>query len=198
MDTAQTPTRACLYYRASGGADDSTVTGSELRDAVTRRGWSVVAETEAWVPATSKPTPMLEPLLGGVPESEVEVVVIDRLQTIASSVRQLASLLDALGRARVALISLADDIDTTKPDSVSRLVEVLADFETKIAADSARAGAERTRARGSRPGRPLADIPMDDATTMMAKGLTLRETARRLGVSPSTLSRRLRECVTPR
>ncbi len=55
-----------------------------------------------------------------------------------------------------------------------------------------RAGQERARKAGKRIGRPPKGVPLTEARRLMKGGASLRETARRLKVAPTTRSRALR------
>jgi DNA-binding NtrC family response regulator len=57
---------------------------------------------------------------------------------------------------------------------------------------SGRAGQERARRQGKHVGRPKAEVNLDQAIELRARGLSIRKAAEKLGVSSSVLHRALR------
>lgn len=89
----------------------------------------------------------------------------------------------------MAFVSLAEGIDATTPAGRLQLhvLGAIAEFERARIAERVRAGLQRARRQGVRLGRPHCRIPTDRVAEV--RGLTVREAAKRLGVSRSTAQR---------
>jgi DNA invertase Pin-like site-specific DNA recombinase len=86
-------------------------------------------------------------------------------------------------------VSLGEGIDCTTPAGKLQLhiLAALAEFERARIAERVRAGLVRARAQGRRLGRPRRVLPNDHLAAV--RGLTVREAAKYLGVSPATAHR---------
>lgn len=73
------------------------------------------------------------------------------------------------------------------------LLSILYDLERQLISERTKAGIEKARAMGKRVGRPRKEIDMGKVKELFAKGYPLSWVARELGVSVSTIKRRLRE-----
>ena len=100
----------------------------------------------------------------------------------------------------VSFVSLGEGIDCTTPAGRLQLhvLAALAEFEKARIAERVAAGLARARRNGTRLGRPEKRIP--ERVLAPVRGLSVREAARKLGVSPATahrwLSQRLSETVS--
>jgi DNA invertase Pin-like site-specific DNA recombinase len=71
-----------------------------------------------------------------------------------------------------------------------QMLGVFAEFERSLIRSRVMAGLERTRAKGTRLGRPPLDPGRAEAIrALLAVGVGIRETARRTGVGASTVQR---------
>ena len=73
------------------------------------------------------------------------------------------------------------------------IIAAFADFEREIIRERVVAGIRRAQAQGKHCGRPKTKVDPRPATALLHEGRSLREVADILGVSRSTLRRRLRE-----
>ena len=89
----------------------------------------------------------------------------------------------------VAFVSLAEGIDATTPAGRLQLhvLGAIAEFERARIAERVRADLARAGAHGVTLGRPRRELGPEQLTTV--GGLPVREAARKLGVSRSTLQR---------
>src|SRR5213596_992966 len=120
-----------------------------------------------------------------------DVVVCWRLDRLGRNLKHLITLLEELHALGVAFVSLAEGIDATTPAGKLQMhiLGAIAEFERARIAERVRAGLARVRAQGRRLGRPRLDVT--DAQIAGANGLSVRKAAVKLGVSSSTLYRRL-------
>jgi DNA invertase Pin-like site-specific DNA recombinase len=103
----------------------------------------------------------------------------------------LAGELEALG---VNLVVTEQAVDTTTPAGrlLFTVLGAIAAFERDLIVDRVRAGIARARAQGKHLGRPRTHhVDVSRARKLRAEGLSLRATARQLGIHPTILSRAL-------
>ena len=118
-----------------------------------------------------------------------DVLVCWRLDRLGRNLRHLVTLLDELQAVGVSFVSLGEGIDCTTPAGRLQLdvLAALAEFERARIAERVRAGLARAKQQGKRLGRPETVIP--ESVLAPVRGLSVREAASRLGVSPSTAHR---------
>ena len=103
----------------------------------------------------------------------------------------LAKELEALG---VDLVVLDQAIDTTTPAGrlLFHMLAAIAEFERDLIRDRVLAGLRRARAEGQHLGRPRKHaVDVARAQTLLGQGLSLRATARALGVPHMAVRRAL-------
>ncbi len=113
---------------------------------------------------------------------------------------------DRLGRSLVDLINFLGDIqakgcdlylhqqaiDTSTPSGkmLFQMLGVFAEFERSIIRSRVKAGLERTKAKGTKLGRPsLAPIEVKQIRMSLDKGLSIRKAAKKHNVSTATIMR---------
>jgi DNA invertase Pin-like site-specific DNA recombinase len=124
-----------------------------------------------------------------------DVVVIWKLDRLGRSLKHLVELVNELNAKDVGLQSLQDPIDTTTPQGrlCFNVFASLAEFERDLIQERTQAGLASARARGRKGGRPKGLSPEAEATACAAETLYLegklsvREIAKRLGISKNTL-----------
>jgi len=121
----------------------------------------------------------------------VDVLIIERLDRLASSVRALVEVFEEIRRCRVALVSLDDEIDTSTGDGglVFQLMRAVGQFERRRYGQRIRLGLARARGVGTRLGRPPAEVNPADVVRLRAQGLSYRQVGRRLGISAALAHR---------
>jgi DNA invertase Pin-like site-specific DNA recombinase len=127
---------------------------------------------------------------------EGDVLIFWKLDRLGRSLPHLIETVAALETRGVGFRSLTEAIDTTTPGGrlVFHLFGALGQFERDLIRERTRAGLAAAAARGRKGGRkPVvnADI-LARARGMVAKGLTVRETAIRLKIGKSALYEALR------
>ncbi|MEM6890344.1 MAG: recombinase family protein [Pseudomonadota bacterium] len=130
-----------------------------------------------------------------------DTVVVFKLDRLGRSVLHLADLLVWFQRKDIHFCSLSEGINTTTPGGklVYHLFSAFAEFQRDIIAENTTLGLEAARKRGTRLGRP----PVLDIETILAAhraiaqdGISVAETARRIGADRSTLTRALERVET--
>ena len=181
--------RAALYARVSTFDQEPENQLAELRQYVTARSWTGVEYVDRGVSGAKDRRPALDRLLVDAKRRQFDVLVCWRLDRLGRNLRHLVTLLDELHVIGVSFVSLGEGIDCTTPAGRLQLhvLAALAEFERARIAERVQAGLARARRQGKRLGRP--EKIVSEAVLRPVRGLSVREAARRLGVSPTTAHR---------
>ena len=108
---------------------------------------------------------------------------------LGRNLKHLVTLLDELQALGVGFVSLGEGIDLSTPAGKLQLhiLAALAEFERGRIQERVRAGLARAKRNGQRLGRPRVELAADAVDAV--RGLSVREAARRLGVSRATAHR---------
>ena len=193
------PLRVALYARVStvNKGQDVGLQLDELRQVAAQREWVISSEyVDAGVSGTKDRRPQLDRMVKDAKAGRFDLVVVFKLDRLARSLRHLLTLSEDLTSWGVGLLSLRDaGIDTTSA-SGRLLLQVLGafgEFEAAVIRERVIAGVRRAQAAGKHCGRPRVKLDLRPAVAMIEGGHSLREAAESLGVSRSTLRRRLKE-----
>lgn len=161
----------------------------ELRRYAAARGWTATEYVDHGVSGAKDRRPALDALTTAVRRHKVQAVVCWRLDRLGRNLRHLVLLLDEWQQRGVAFVTLGEGIDTSTAAGrlVAGVLASIAEFERCRIQERIRAGLARARAQGRTLGRPKQDAPVARLETV--EGLSVREAAKRLGVSRSTLQR---------
>jgi DNA invertase Pin-like site-specific DNA recombinase len=165
----------------------------ELLQYVEARGWTVYREyADEGVSGAKDRRPALDGLVQDAKRRRFDVLVCWSLDRLGRSLKHLIVLLDDLHALGVGLISVREGLDWTTPSGrlQAQLLAIIAEFERSRLAERIKAGLQRVRIQGKRLGRPR--IRLSPATIEAASGLSSREAAKLLGVSRSTVQRRIK------
>ncbi|WFS09203.1 recombinase family protein [Methylobacterium sp. 391_Methyba4] len=188
--------RVAIYARTS--TDKGQTTENQLRQLTEvglRLGWTVVAvHTDAGVSGTKgrDRRPGFDALLRGVARREFDVIAVWSICRLGRSLQDLVGFLAEIQARGVGLYCHTQALDSTTPSgrALFSMIAVFSEFERAMIRDRVLAGLERTRAKGTRLGRPPMDESKAEAVrTLLASGVGIRETARRTGVATSTVQR---------
>jgi DNA invertase Pin-like site-specific DNA recombinase len=181
--------RAAIYARVSTTDQHVENQLAELRQYVERRGWTVVEYVDKGVSGAKDRRPALDDLLKAARRRRFDVLVCWRLDRLGRNLRHLILLLDELQALGVAFVTLGEGIDTSTPAGRLQLhiLSAIAEFERSRIQERVVAGLVRARAQGRKLGRPEQTVPEERLAPV--RGLSVREAARRLGVSPATAHR---------
>ncbi len=199
MNAPRKPTRVALYARTSTAdkGQDIGLQTDELTGLASQRGWTVtkVYEDEGLSGAKTK-RPGLDSLMADAQAGRFDVLLVWKLDRLGRSVSHLLQMLDQLQGWGVSFASARDPgMDTTTPQGrlLLHLLASFAEFERELARERIIAGVRRAQAAGKHVGRPKVEFDLRPALAMLKEGHGLTTTARALGVSRSTLRRRLME-----
>jgi len=184
--------RAALYARVSTLDQDPENQLLELRTYAGHRGWEVREYVDHGVSGAKESRPALDALLRDARRRRFDVLVVWRLDRLGRNLRHLVLFLDELQALGVAFVTLNEGIDTSTPAGRLQLhiLSAMAEFERARIAERVRAGVARAKAQGRRLGRPKR-MPLTHDRLAAVQGLSVRQAALRLGVSPATAHRML-------
>ncbi|AXR07926.1 recombinase family protein [Salinimonas sediminis] len=142
----------------------------------------------------SRPRPELERMTDSLRAGDV--VVVQRLDRLGRSLKDLIELLDEFKQQGVQFISLNESIDTTTAvgELAFHMIGSIAHFERRIISERTKAGLAAARARGRKGGRKAKLTPSDIRKAhamLLDPDVTKAEIAEHFGVSRPTLNKAL-------
>ena len=181
--------KAAVYARVSTLEQEPENQLQELRRYVEARGWTGQEYVDRGVSGSKDRRPALDELVRDAKRRRFDVLVCWRLDRLGRNLRHLILLLDELQALGINFVTLAESIDTTTPAGRLQLhvLSAISQFERDRISERVRAGLQRVRTQGKRLGRPERHVP--EKVLSPVRGLSVREAARKLGVSPATAHR---------
>lgn len=181
--------RAAIYARVSTVDQEPLNQLLELRRYAEARGWSTVEYVDHGVSGFRDRRTALDELLAAARRRKFDVVLCAKLDRLGRNLRHLILLLEELQALGVGFVSLGEGIDATTPAGKLQvhILGAIAEFERSRIVERVHSGIARAKAQGTRFGRPQKAIP--EATLAPVRGLSVRDAAKRLGVSPATAHR---------
>lgn len=142
----------------------------------------------------SKLRPELERMINALRKNDV--IVVQRLDRLGRSLKDLIELLAHFTSKHVQFISLNENIDTTTAvgELAFHMIGSIAQFERRLISERTKAGLEAARARGRKGGRKekLSEDDIKKAHAMLLDpDMTKAEVARHFSVSKPTLNKAL-------
>jgi site-specific DNA recombinase len=198
--------KAVGYARLSKGGDKEHYSIDAQRQAIgaycQARGWDLVrVYMDDGVSGAVAPDerPAMRQMIDDVLGDGIHYIVVKRLDRFGRKASDLLSLLDALERKGVAVVSIDDNIDTSTPSGrlLRTILAGMAEFERDLIRERTKAGLAVARQRGKWVGRPpkgtvvvdgkLQDAGRDELTRKLRArvfmhGKTVAQAARELGV----------------
>ncbi|VVB49262.1 Site-specific DNA recombinase (fragment) [Beijerinckiaceae bacterium RH AL1] len=128
----------------------------------------------------------------GITRREFDLVAVWSICRLGRSLQDLVGFLAELQGRGVGLYSHTQALDTTTPSGrmVFGMISVFAEFERAMIRDRVLAGLARTKAKGTRLGRPPMETAKIEAIrSLLVAGTGIRETARRTGAGTASVMR---------
>lgn len=163
--------------------------GPFQRDRLREQGVEVVYE-DVSAPVVTQIRPQLTEALDSVEVGDM--LVVWRLDRLASTMSGVLALLELLGRRGVGVTALADGIDTAADGgALLRVISAFTELDRCLTRQRTLNGVYAARARGRVGGRPRALSPtnVDRVLMMREQGGSVREIAEQLGTSRATVYR---------
>jgi DNA invertase Pin-like site-specific DNA recombinase len=184
-----------LYARVSTDGQTCENQLRELRAAIARHGWTIVAEyVDRGVSGFKgrKDRPRFDALLNAVTRKEFDMVAAWSVDRLGRSLQDLVGFLGDLQAKKVDLYLHQQALDTSTPSGKAMfgMLGVFAEFERTIIQERVKAGLARARAKGTTLGRPRTALKVEQRIrNLAAKGVGKVKIARTLGIGVSVTQR---------
>jgi len=189
--------RAAIYVRVSNRYQHPENQLPTLRDWAARKGWTVAREYNDKERGANPARPAFQRMLRDARQHRFDVLLfwsLDRLTR--EGIWQTLEYLRRLSELGIAWHSFQEPyIDTTGPwgDLLVAFLAKIAALERQRMSERIRAGLARARREGRSIGRPRVVIDVVRAREMLDAGMSKAAVARKLQVSRSALTARLKE-----
>ena len=188
--------RVALYARVS--TDQNQTVENQLRElhaAAARLGWVVIAVfTDEGVSGTKgrDQRPGYDALLKGIARREFDLVAAWSVCRLGRSLQDLVAFLGEVQNRQIGVYLHVQGLDSTTPGgrAMFGMLSVFSDFEAAMIRDRVVAGLNRTRAKGTRLGRPPMPAERVEAIrAMLESGQSIRAVARATGAGTTSVRR---------
>jgi len=134
-------------------------------------------------------------LLDDAASRRFDQVMVVRLDRAFRSVKHCADTLAYFDLHKISFRCLSPDFDLSTPLGrlTLHMAAAFAELEQSIISERVRAGMARAKARGIPVGRPKVAVPVQNVLDAYHEGISIRAVARRVGCTPGTAQRRLKE-----
>jgi DNA invertase Pin-like site-specific DNA recombinase len=189
--------RAALYARVSTTDQDCSQQLSDLREYCTARGWQVQGEyVDHAISGTKATRPAMNQLMDAARRRAVDAIICWKIDRWGRSMPHFVQSVQELHALGIRFIAVTQGIDTDESNPTSRLMlnllAAFAVFERELIVERTRAGLQRARHEGRIGGRPKLIVNRGKIIQMDAEGMTAREIAEELDISPASVCRILR------
>ena len=184
-----------FYLRVSTGDQTTANQRRELEAVAAKAGWNVVAVFEDAGISGSKgreQRPGYDALLKAVTRREVDLVAAWSVDRIGRSMPDLVSFLTELHARGADLYLHQQALDTSTPAgrAMFQMMGVFAEFERSMIQERVKAGLARTKAAGTKLGRPtVGDEVEARIRALRAEGMGILKVAKTLGIGVSAVQR---------
>ncbi len=196
--------KAALYARCStlDKGQDPELQLAPLRDYCQKRGLIIVGEYgDNGISGSKSNRPQLDRLLQAVRKSQIDLIVVWKLDRFGRSLKQLVMALEELSSLGVGFISYQDNLDLTTPQGrlMFHIIGAMAEFERELIRERVKVGLENARRKGKRLGRkPVGPIDIEKAIELHTQEplLSVRDIAKKTKLSKSLIAKVLKEQMT--
>ncbi|MBS9478993.1 recombinase family protein [Ancylobacter radicis] len=184
-----------FYLRVSTGEQTTANQRRELEAVAAKAGWNVVAVFEDAGISGSKgreQRPGYDALLKAVTRREVDLVAAWSVDRIGRSMPDLVSFLTELHARGADLYLHQQALDTSTPAgrAMFQMMGVFAEFERSMIQERVKAGLARTKAAGTKLGRPTLGRDVEvRIRALRAEGMGILKVAKTLGIGVSAVQR---------
>src|SRR6516165_4451785 len=136
--------------------------------------------------------PAFDALCRDATKRQFDVVMAWNVDRLGRSLKDLVAFLSELHALGIDLFLHQQGLDMTTPagKAMFQMLGVFAEFERSIIQERVRAGLQRARREGKRLGRPpIADKLAERIRAALAGSMSVRKTAAKFDVNPSTVQR---------
>ncbi len=188
--------RVGIYARVSttDKGQDTELQLKDLRAFAHARGWQIHEEyVDEGMSGMLTKRPELDRLFKACRQRQIDVVLVWRLDRLGRSLKHLIMMLDELQSLGVAFVALHEQIDCTTATGqlMLHLLGACAEFERTLIRERVKAGLAHAQSKGQRLGRPCLEIDPARVKSLRKDGRSIRQIARTLKISPSSVHKTL-------
>lgn len=186
--------RVARYLRVSKAEQDPALQDDETAELIANRGWRLVETyVDHGVSGSREKRPALDHLHRDARRRRMDVVVVWKADRLFRSLKAMVNTLDEWAALGVGFVSATEVFDSTTPQGklLLHLTSAFAEFERNLIVERTKAGIAAARRRGVHVGRPRARLDDAHLRELRAGGVAVRKVAQQLGISASTVQRRL-------
>ena len=187
--------KVAIYCRVSTNEQTTENQLKDLRAWAKRAGHKIVATYDDNGVSGAKGRDYrkeFDKLLKGAVRREFDLVAAWSVDRLGRSLKDLISFLEDLHSAGVDLFLHQQALDTTTPSgkAMFQMMSVFSEFERSMISERVKAGLARTKANGTRLGRPMTS-PKTEAQIrkLRSKGMGMIRIGKELGVGTSVVQR---------
>jgi DNA invertase Pin-like site-specific DNA recombinase len=120
-----------------------------------------------------------------------DVVLVWKLDRFGRSLRHLVNALAEFESLGISFVSLSDNLDlsTASGRLMFNIIGAMAEFERELIRERVKAGMRNAKAKGTRIGRPRANVDAAQIAQLRAQGLSWKKIAKQMGLGVGTLYR---------
>lgn len=188
--------KAALYLRVSTTDQNPENQIPALTQLAQARGIEVVTVITEKMSGSKKARPGLELLLQGAHRGEYNVVIVWAIDRLGRSMPAVVDMITELDRINCKVVSYQEPwlvMDGPVRQLLIAIFAWVAEQERARLIERTQAGLATARRNGKKLGRPAVELDLDQAMRLRKQGLSIAETARRLGVGKGTLHRALQQ-----
>ncbi len=188
--------RVALYARVSTTDKSTDSQLLDLRRYVRERGWNIFKEyCDSGISGTKDSRPALNELMDDAKKRRFDVVLVWRFDRFARSTKHLILALEEFKNLGIDFVSYQENIDTSSPlgSAIFTIISAVAQLERDIIAERVKAGLRNAVEAGKQLGRPRGtSLDIEVIHRLKSEGLSIREIAKQVGTSKTTVSRLLK------
>ena len=187
--------RAAIYTRVSTADQHPETQLYDLREMAKQRGYEIVHGYSDVISGSKAKRPGLDQLMADARRRRFDIVLVAAFDRIARNTRHFLEVLDELNHLGIEFVSLRESIDTSGPLGRAMIVIVgaIAELERSLIVERVRAGMRRAKLEGRRIGRAPLDIDREQVVRDRRSGMSLRQVARKHGISRASVCRLVKE-----
>jgi DNA invertase Pin-like site-specific DNA recombinase len=182
---------AALYARVSTVDQHCEMQLRELREYVKRRGWEIAGEyvDTGWSGAKAS-RPQFDKLKADAARHRFDAVLVWKLDRFGRSMLTCVQGIQDLARQGIRFLAISQSIDTDESNPTTRflltILAAVAELEREMIRERVMAGLKNAKAKGVQLGRRRVVFDRGRAAEMKKRGMSVRQIARKLGISKST------------
>ena len=186
-----------IYARVSTIDQDCSQQLQQLREYAAARGWQIEGEYVDNGHSGSKDTrPAMTRIMAAARARRIDAILVWKIDRWGRSMPHFIASLQELRSLGVRFIATTQGIDTDESNPASKLMLNLlvafSEFERELIVERTRAGLARARRAGRIGGRPRLVVNRGEIARLDEEGLTMREIAEEMGISPASVCRMLK------